>query len=1487
MSKAEKEMLNNDSIYPLTEPQKRIWFTQMIYPESSMFVIGGVVTICGEINPLILMQAICSFVNEHDSFSIRLLMKDGNPVQFFSGEMLTKIDILDFSSEPDPQASADKLVNAELRTSFKLIGNPLYSFKLLRLDLKTYGYMVKVHHIIADGWSIQILTNGISDIYRRLLTGCEGQNVEIPQYKDFIQSDTEYILSEKYQKDKLFWNQLFEEFPEVLPVVDGNINGNRDTYFLDSQKSDQIREFCSIQGITLNTFFISIYLIYVYKYTGNKDIVIGTPVLGRSKKKERDTFGMFVSSIPLRYQITEQMTIIQMMKNVEKVMRKNYSYQRYPYNHLVKDLKLAQKGYYGLHNVHINYYSTTMSNEIDGVPTKNVEFYNNQQDYSMQIIIRNWIDRKGFQLDFDYKISDYASQEINNLFTRLEILIDIVLSSNTILKNLCLLSNRELDKMVYKYNDTFQVYPNGTVVDLFIHQAVLTPDRTAVLQDDVIMSYSELNSVSDQLAGYLQENGIINNGIVAIITTHSIETIIAILAVLKAGGTYLPIDSECPKERMLFMLEDAQAELVLTNIQELVCTLTSYKVLYLPEIDLYLNDYMLNNKNSVKPEDAAYIIYTSGSTGNPKGVVIEHNSLKNYIYWAKDNYLTKDNEVFPLYSNLAFDLTVTSIFTPLISGGTIIVYRKSTDEYVLEKILKDDKCTIIKLTPTHLTLLKDRDNCNCSLQKIIVGGENLTVELAQSVSDSFGGNISIFNEYGPTEATVGCMIYKYNPSSTLGISVPIGKPAGNCKIYLFDQNMNPVPPGGVGEIYISSAVLARGYLNRPEQTADVFIKHPTWGDGKLYKTGDLAKFIDEQCMVYIGRADEQVKLNGYRIELKEIEYKISQHKGISKVLVLPWKNTGEMLSLAAYYTSDENIYEEEIRSFLETSLPAYMIPEIFISVSEFHVTQNGKIDKKRLPDPVQYLKTKKTIQGTVKKEDALLLVVSTVLNVDKQNLLSNFYQLGGDSIKAIQISSKLAQQGYNLKVKDILAHPVLYDMAYFIECESQINDIQSTREGNVIATPIIEWFFENVQNINMYVQFVQLELKYKYNVSDLEDLLTHLIRHHYSLQLNFNPHTKKLYYNQKHLHEKVRIQEVFLKNIYDIVDYHKTMIQEMDVSTECLLKSMLVHLDDGPDIMTIYIHHIVVDGISWRVILDDLQTLLEQVEKKQNLMLPIKTASFMQWSTLLSSMNPDFITEKKYWEGFLAGPLRCVSPKERMPAMNISKIFKQEFNNLMNDMANRPYHTKTEELLLTALTVAISRVTGRNNLVIEMESHGRNEVVDNIDISRTVGWFSYLYPVHVNVIEDNVHGLVKAVKESIRHTPNQGIGFGLCPQLENRWANERQWIRFNYLGELQQEYNYFNVEFYDAFTHLPECREVTCCLEINCMRIKNRLHVNIRFFEEIIPYSSVEDILTNFETEFLKVVTELSLCESTYFTPSDFDTIDISQEELDLLFEKT
>ena len=1449
-------------VFELTQPQKRIWYTQMIYQNSPMFTIGGVVKVHGALDANVLTEAITRLILNADAFHIRFKQIDGIPYQYFSHDKKPMVDTNLGAELPENQWEEWALNS--FNQPLSMFDEHLYQFIVLGEGNHSSGYLIKLHHIIADGWSIQILTDAVRNYYEDIISGNSAPNKEWPSYRIYIESDMKYLASERYQKDKNYWIEQFTRLDGMPNTLKGNLKGKRDSFKLSKKQSNDIRKYCKNKSISINVLFITAYMLYQHLTSNDTAVVIGIPVISRVGKLERDIFGMCVSSLPFRYIIDRSENLSDMISRVHRQLLGCYSHQRYPYNHLVKDIGLEQKR---LYKVCLNYYNTHLSSQFHGLNTENVEFYNGEQEYELQIIIRDWNDSEELQLDFDYQMQAYTPDRVEDMFKRIQRFIYLLINEDqALVDSVEIMTPEEKTLFFEQYNNTAFSLPHcNTILDLFQQQVLKNPQAIAVSQGNHELSYAQLDTLSNEIALCLKSHGISVGNIVGLYTTISMDSIIGILGILKTGAAYLPIDTNYQAKRISYMLWDAAVEYMLVN-QELPIDTGFKGNIY------WINQFQCSSwEANMTPVDqitdtsnTAYIIYTSGSTGKPKGVAVSHKNLLNYICWAKEMYKDPNEEVvMPLYSSLAFDLTVTTIFMPLICGGKIIVHHMDGANPIKD-IIADNRCTVMKLTPSHLLLLKDLQIANSHLKTLIVGGEDLRTDIALEIHKQFHGNINIFNEYGPTETTVGCMIHCYDPKVDVEGSVPIGIPAGNSRIYVLDKYGKLATPGMVGEIYISGVGVTHGYINNVEQTMKVFLPDPFFSGDVMYKTGDYAWFTDRNLLIYAGRVDEQIKIRGYRIELGEIEAALRECDGIEDVIVNLYSDNGKGSTLYAYYTGEKDISERILREFLFSSLPDYMVPAGFFHLSEFPLTINGKVDKSLLTPKTHIQQTNDKTDECLSGLECLFLdVFKKVMEKETVLLDDNFYHLGGDSIQAIQVSSTLYEKGYKLAVSDILSCPIFRDMLCFLQKEERhaVND--EPIQGIVPLTPIIRWFFEkDLKYPHLYCQSVALYFNEPADIELLGRIMTILVHKHDSLRINVDYDTKQLHYNPQHLSADMRVIEFDCrhKGPQDTRDQLEVMrgqlSKTMDISCKPLICSVLCRTRNG-DVWVIMTHHLAIDGISWRILLDDIALLINQHRHGQEMELPPNTASYAEWAYAIGN-GTDYIIDLKK------------PPGDIMPD-NPHQIYTFSIDspwvcNLLGK-ANETYRTKPVELMLVAFILSMVEHMEISNTQIQVEQHGRDIGPDDLNISRTVGWFTNLISIQTPSRFD-IDSLIKETKESYR-----------CQQKTNETTDHNKiQIIFNYLGSIKTDYEHFHV-----VPDLHAGTESICDIEINILSCAgNMLLLSVSASPS--EQWDIQNIIDSFQKHLSEVINHCLSKNELEFTPSDFQAASLTRKELDSLF---
>lgn len=1482
--------------YRLTHPQKRIWYIEQIDANSALHNIGGCLNIHENIDVEIIKKSINYLIKNNDGLRLRINESSDEPSQYLADFEEENIDFLDFSSNSHGKEEFKSWSNNLFKNSFKLENSKLYYFAIYKLDEKHYGVLLNIHHIISDGWSISLIERELCDIYVKLKNGEEIEKTTC-SYLDFITEEYEYEKSVRFLKNRKFWQEKFANLPkEFLYNTSNTLDGARKSFEINKVVSAKINKFIKEKKCSLNTFFISLLIIYINKTTYKNDIVIGNPVFNRTSKEQKKMIGMFTSTVPFRFKLDESMNIDQLMKQVNRELKLCLLNQKYPYDLLINDLELSKQGYDSLFKMCLNYYNSKYENNIDGIKADVTEYYCGKQSYSLQLTVKEWEEEK-ITLNFDYKTKEYSSTQIKAMYKALlNIAENIIADENICIKAIKLLSEEESKYKLYDLNSTSHKYPQKTVYELFEEQVCKIPNMEALKFEDKTLTYRELNEKSNQFANYLREKGIGKGSIVAITETHSLELMISILGVIKAGAAYLPMDPSYPAERINYMLDDSKSNMLLSNFKIADEIKFDNPIINVKEIDT--SQYSKENLTKVNDlNDLVYIIYTSGSTGKPKGVLLEHKGLTNYVCWASKTYFDGERETMPLYSSISFDLTVTTIFTPLISGNRIIIYDKDESEFVLYKISRENESTVVKLTPAHLTLLKDMDNTSSKIKKIIVGGEDLKVKLAKEVSKSFWGKIDICNEYGPTETVVGCMIYIYNEESDRKISVPIGIPADNVQIYILDKYLEPVITETIGELYISGDGVARGYLNREDLTKERFIENPFIPGKRMYKTGDTARYLENGVIEYAGRIDNQVKIRGHRIELGEIEKYLLENELIKDAVVVCSEDAGKNKILNAYVVAKGEISVHDLRGYLLNVLPKYMVPNSFVKVDEIPLTVNGKVNYSLLPEPKKV--ERNFVKYSTELEENLVNIMEDILAVDEISMNDNYYELGGDSIKAIQISSKLKSMGLRITVKDILACDSIAEIAASID--ENVNLInQNQCEGVISKTPISEWFFkQKLNDKNFYNQYILLEYQGRLELDKVKKAVNALVNHHDGLRINYDSLKKEMYYNNQ-LDDFDKVEYFDFSDAentdlqHDIEEVKDKLNESINLNEGSLFKAAVIQLKEDKQVLLFAAHHLIVDGVSWRIISTDFFTILQQLDNNVEIKLPLKTNSFKEWSEAIQyySAKNDFSEETKYWQSIMNKDMNiashCSLEKENTENSElITREIDEETLDKLISKGNEIYGMNINEVLTAVLAISLSKLSNNKEVTIELEGHGRKEIDNNLDISRTVGWFTSMYPASFTLENENLEDNIKALKEQLRGIPNDGFNYSIIKYLRNDINSKGdKFVRFNYLGDFENivDQSILNIKSVDFGLASSNRNDLTALIEINAVKNKT-LKIILEYSTKNFKHETMEKFIEDYIETINSILYECCNKQTKEFTPSDFDDADISQEDLDGLFQ--
>lgn len=1028
------QIAKSSKFYPLSSAQKRIYYTNSFIGEDNIvYNLPGGLLINTVLDSKKVEKSFNELIKKHSSFRTSFRLVENKPMQFIENDITIKLNC-----SHESKKNIKNILN-EFPSYFDLSKPPLLHASMYILDNSETLILFDTHHIIVDGTSLNIVIKDFCDLYNNINV----ENTSFIDYKDYSVWESKQTSS-KYLEIENYWVSMFKDkeipvlnlpYDYVRPVVK-SYSGNKITKTLDKKTFNKYIEFSKSLGVSPYMFFVSAFIILLYKYTNQENIIVGTPIAGRDFDELQDIVGMFVNNIVLSNNINPDDNFLDFIEKIKKTTLDALSFQPYPYDKLIKKLNLTKDiSRNPLFDVMFIYQNLQLNKlELNGHNVKLIESKTNisKFDLSLEVIPNT------YSINLEYCTDLFKKHTVEDFLKYyLETLNNLYINKFSKIRDINVLPEASKTYLLETLNNTYLEYPEyETISTLFEHQVEQTPNDVALVFHNSKLTYKELNEKANSLARYLRKINIRPNDIVGIMLPRSLELIISMLAVLKSGATYIPIDPMYPKSRTEYMLENSQSKLLLTSKQlEKNISFENKMFVDLSNDIIYTeNNSNLNNIN--KPTDSSYVIYTSGSTGLPKGVVLNHKALVNLSYYL-NNYVcffngTTTSKNIVSVTTASFDIFIFETLICLQKGLKVILADEEAQKVpsLLNDLILKENAEIIQMTPSRMQFLVDNKKeipAISNLKYVVLAGEPLPIPLLKALRKL--GIKKVYNGYGPSETTV----FSTFTDVTDFKKMTIGKPLSNTQIYILDKNLSPVPEGVSGELYISGDGVGNGYLNKPDLTKERFIPNPFVSGKLMYQTGDSGKFLPNGEICYLERLDNQVKIRGLRIELEEIENKILKFPGVQKVKVI--KQTIQNREfISAYFVANVRIRISDLRNFLSTVLPTYMVPSYFTALDDFPYTPNGKIDKKSLPLPKAISGEKSKIEKPkTKTQKALVGIWEKVLNISPIGIKDNFFELGGDSILAMNLHIELLKISNKIGYADIFNNPTILDLSNLID----------------------------------------------------------------------------------------------------------------------------------------------------------------------------------------------------------------------------------------------------------------------------------------------------------------------------------------------------------------------------------------------------------------------------------------------------------------------
>lgn len=1399
--------------YEVSSSQKRIYILNQLNTRSTSYNIPFFVMMEGQLDEERLKRSFEALIQRHEVLRTSFSFVNKELVQTVDDHVHLAIE----KYRADDETDLEKITQRFIRP-FDLSKAPLIRVGLVEVHSNKHLLMLDVQHIIADGSSIPLLQKEFIYLY---------ENNPLPelhiQFKDFAKWQNDLFKTDFMNKQKKYWLDAFSgELPTLnLPIdyprdSDQGDQGERFSFYAGQELTQRLSEYGSKEKTTLFMTLLAVFNVFLFKHTGQEDIIVGSPIAGRKHKELEQMIGMFVNTLALRNRPLAQMTFKEFLAEVKENALQAYEHQDYPFeelvDHLNMDRNLSRTALFS-----VMFVLQLMDNptfEVNGMHYAPYPYHNKTAKFDL--VLQVFPGQDEIKFEFTYATKLFKRSTIESFAKRfLRILDRVVAEEHVLIGKMDVMDRDELQEIKnYSQAGLPDAHIPKTIVEMFEAQAKRIPDHLAVTAFDRSLTYRELNERANQLARVLIRNGACKDTVVSIIAERSTNFAVGIMGVLKSGAAYLPIDPAYPPERKRFMLEDSGASIVLTDAVHREGLQHGIREICLEEVE-GSSEEQGDLEVRASADSLAYVIYTSGSTGNPKGVMIEHRSVTNLtealhekIYSMHGPYLN-----VALLAPFVFDASVKQIFSAFLLGHhlNIVPGDVRLDVIQLAEYYKKNKIDISDGTPAYLRLLAETSLCaRTGVSHFIIGGEALSIKEVKRFYTHFADHKPpyITNVYGPTECCVDATAFTIKPEEIAQIQeISIGAPIKNCSVYILDEQRQMLPRGVLGELYIGGQGVGRGYCNNKALTNSRFVKD-IYNPGKyMYKTGDMGKWTEDGLIHFAGRADHQVKIRGFRIELDEIKHRLLSCDGVQEAVVLVKKDHRQEPYLCAYVVCRDEQVLPGLSEYLGEYLPDYMIPPVIMPVDQIPMTVNGKVDTLRLPDPRE-TSNHSTGDSTPRNriEEILSTIWSEVLELRRIGIHDNFFAAGGDSIKAIQAATRMEKYNLRLEVKHLFQYQTIGEVSKKVQDRAGQADY-GVVTGEAGLVPIQSWMVEHCQDTLQHrnLSFV-LYRETGFGEEHVRKIFTEIIQHHDALRMVFRDQGRhKIQLNRGLEGELFDFCLIDLVDSPSFTEDAKAAMNQvqasMDLEKGPLVKLALIKAREGEHLL-IVIHQMIIDHVSWRIILEDFNTAYTQLLNHENFGLPPKTASFLQWSNHLYEYadSTELLCEQPYWdqvESINVSPLPTDYHADEVRVRDNQTLYqafdRMETEQVMSSIRSNPQFT-TESIMLTALALTIQAWTGKAEVVVNLGSHGRDMNIKGIDIFRTVGRFSTLYPVALQLPESrNIDLSLAYVQEYLSNIPKQGGGHGILKYLSSHQEGMRfrlnPELSFNYMGQFDAEFN--------------------------------------------------------------------------------------------------
>jgi len=1456
--------LPRPAVLPLSFAQQRLWFLHRLEGASATYNVPFVIRLRGALDATALEQALGDVVGRHESLRTIFVEEEG-----VARQVVLEVEAArpGLQHEVVQEEELGEAITAAAEYSFDLSAQIPIRAWLWKVGEQEHVLGVTLHHIASDGWSLVPLWRDLESAYAARLQGREPQWAPLPvQYADYTLWQRQLLGEESVQSPSLlsqqiqYWRGQLAGIPEVIglptdrprPAV-SSYRGGLVSLSIGAPLHGRLQELARSHGATLFMVLEGALAVLLSRLGAGEDVVIGSPIAGRTDHALEDLIGFFVNTLVLRTDLSGDPDFVTVLGRVRETALAAYAHQDVPFERLVEALNPNRsRSHQPLFQVVLIVQNNLEQNlTLSGLAAEQrfSDFPIAKFDLTFGFAPRvEGHTCSGLIGEIEYASDLFDRETVQVMGERLvRVLEAVTLHPDRPVKQITLLTDAQRRQILVAWNATRHPARETTLTELFEEQVTRTPQAPALLSEGVCLSFSQLNAAANEAAFRLIDRGVGPRDIVAIALPRSADMIIAMLGVFKAGGAYLPLDIESPPERLKFMLADARPAAVICRADFVDRLHPGYETLTLEEsLETRIQSDAPNPANShrhapLRTIDPAYVIYTSGSTGRPKGVVVEHRSAANYFAYCCDVYYSVGGgRGSPVTLSPTFDGCVTLLFGPLLAGQPVTVLPAGSELTTLAET--QTTYELIKLTPSHVKILNQAltsGTRTAPTRTLILGGEAV-IPADLVLWRARWPDLRIINEFGPTEATVGCVIHDILEDLSQVVSVPIGRPFWNTQTYVLDSRLEPVPPGVPGELYLAGACLARGYLNQRALTASRFVADPFGEQGsRMYRTGDLVRWRRDGNLEYLGRTDQQVKIRGFRIELGEIETILASQPGVAQAAVIAREDSPGQKQLVGYIVPapQSDVDTGALRQALAGQLPDYMIPSALVSLERLPLTQNGKLDAGSLPSP--HVQSRSRREPRTEREKLIAGLFSRILGLTAVGVDESFFALGGDSIQSIELISHLRKAGLRITPAEIYRQPTveaLAEAATALETQPPVSRQPGT--AWMIAPPIVRWFIECART-DCYHQHVVLQTPMGASIERLAAALQAVIDHHDALRIRLRPDAGDTGRAEDVRLEiqavgSVRAHSLFAREelVDDSVFTTNSRMFRVAASAESrlslgegrVLQAVWFDRSHNTGLLLVIIHHVAVDAVSWRILTEDLTTAYRAVLQGEAARLVPVCTSYQEWAEHLQELasSRSVLEQLSWWEEVhrTADPvlgLRPLDPardrlggqltlRQVMSPADAKRVIGWPLT--LDGVSRSPPEASVHEVLLCAFALAVGEWRaahgwGRQSaVVIDIEGHGREESDGKLDLSRTVGWFTSLYPARLDpgVLSDGASPwrslsaarIIATIAAQLRRIPANGTGYGILRYLSPEGRRSlgrlrRPQIAYNYLGRYRSD----------------------------------------------------------------------------------------------------